>query len=108
MLLALRFEEQLRLGENAFTNRARALAPSRIELLCGARVATQFDEDGGQTQASIGIEARHRHQILHRHLRGDLAHAHVLLNRVRQHLDQPQAARHPTGAAVETTRQLVE
>lgn len=36
LLLALRFEEQLRLGENAFANRMRALAPGRIELLCGA------------------------------------------------------------------------
>jgi hypothetical protein len=36
LLLALRFEEQLRLGENALTNRARAVAPGRIELLRGA------------------------------------------------------------------------
>ena len=68
----------------------------------------QFDEDRGQALAIIGVDARHRHQILHRHLRGDLAVAHVLLDRFRQQFDQRQAARDPTRAAVESTRQLLE
>ena len=67
-----------------------------------------FDEDRGQALAIIGVDARHRHQILHGHLRGDPAVAHVLLNRFRQQFDQPQAARDPTCAAVETARQFVE
>jgi len=67
-----------------------------------------FDQDRGQAQAIIGVDARHRHQILHGHLRGDLAVAHVLLDRFRQQIDQRQAARHPTRAAVESTCQVVE
>ena len=102
------FKEQLRLGKDALTNRARAFAPGRVELLGRACVAMLFDEDRGQTQAIIGIGARHRHQILHRHLRGDLTVAHVLLNRFRQQFDQRHPARHPARAAVKTTRQLVE
>ena len=67
-----------------------------------------FDEDCGQALAVVGVHPRHRHQILHRHLRGDLAVAYVLLDRFRQQIDQRQAARHPTGATVESPRQLVE
>jgi len=67
-----------------------------------------FDEDRGQALAVIGVDARHRHQVLHRRVRGDLAVAHVLLDRFRQQLDQRQAARHPARAAVETTRQFIE
>ena len=101
-------EKQLRLGQDALANGACAFAPSRIELLGGACIATLFDEDRGQAQAIIGVDARHRHQILHRHLCGDLAIAHVLLNRFRQQIDQRQPARDPTRAAVQPARQFVE
>ena len=104
---ALCLEEQLRLGEDALANGARALAPSRVELLGRAGIAMLFDENRGQAQAITGVDARHRHQMLHRHLRGDFADAHVLLNRFRQQVDQRQPARHPTRAAVEPARQFV-
>ena len=106
--LALCLEKQFRLSEDALANGARAFTPSRVELLSRTRIAMLFDEDRGKAQAIIGIHARHRHQILHRHVRGDLAVAHVLLDRFRQQLDQRQAARDPTRAAVESTRQLIE
>ena len=106
--LALGLEKQLRLGEEALANGAGAVAPGRVELLGGAGVAMLFDEDRGQAQAIIGIDARHRRQIFHRHLGGDLAVAHLLLNRCRQQFDQRQPARHPTGAAVETPRQFFQ
>jgi len=67
-----------------------------------------FDEDRGQALTVIGVDARHRHQVLHRHLRGDLAVAHVLLDRFRQQFDQRQPARDPTGASIEPPRQFVE
>jgi hypothetical protein len=67
-----------------------------------------FDEDRGQALAMIGVNARYRHQILHRDLRRDLAVAHLLLNRFRQQIDQRQSARHPARAAIETPRQVVE
>jgi hypothetical protein len=86
--LALCFQKQLRLGEDAVANDTRAFAPSRVELLGRACIAMLFDEDGGQALAVIGVNARHRHQILHRHLCGDLAVAHVLLDGFRQQIDQ--------------------
>ena len=106
--LALCFEKQLRLGEDTVANGACAFTPSRVELLGRACVAMLFDEDRGQAQAIIGVDARHRHQILHRHLCGDLSFAHVLLDRFRQQIDQRQAARHPARAAIETPCQFVE
>jgi hypothetical protein len=90
--LALCFQKQLRLSQDAVANGACAFAPGRVELLGRACIAMVFDKDRGQAQAIIGIHARHRHQILHRYLRGDPAVAHVLLNRFRQQIDQRQAA----------------
>ena len=86
--LALCLEKQLRLGQDALTNSACALAPGRVELLGRACVAMLFDEDRGQALAVIGVDARHRRQVLHCDLRRDLAVAHVLLNRFRQQIDQ--------------------
>ncbi len=42
----------------------------------------------GHLLAVFQVATRHRHQILHRHLRGDLARAYLLLHAVRQKLDQ--------------------
>src|SRR5450756_2293501 len=98
--LPLRFQKQFRLGKNALANRACAFAPSRIELPGLPRVAMMLGESGGHPLAMLRIHPRHRHQTLHRHLRGDLALAHLLLNRFRQQLHQRQPPRHPTRAAV--------
>jgi len=106
--LPLRFQKQFRLGENALANRACAFAPGRIQLPGLPRIAMMLDESGGHPLAMLRIHPRHRHQTLHRHLRGDLALAHLLLNRFRQQLHQRQPPRHPTRAAVEATRQLIE
>jgi hypothetical protein len=106
--LPLRFQKQFRLGENAFADRARALAPSRVQLPCLPRIATVPDESGRHARAVVGADSRHRHQILHRHLRREFPFAHLLLDRFRQQLHQRQPPRDPTGAAVEATRQFLE
>jgi len=107
-LLTLGFEKQFRFGENALTSRARAFAPGCVQLPGLARVATVSDESRCHQLALFRIHTRHRDQILHGHLRRDLACAHLLLNAFRQQLHQCQPARHPTRAAVEAATQLVE
>jgi hypothetical protein len=82
--LPLRFQKQFRLGENAFADRARAFAPSHIQLPGLPRIATMRDESGRHALAVLGVDARHRHQILHRHLRCEFSFAYLLLDRFRQ------------------------
>jgi len=54
------------------------------------------------------VGARHRHQNLHRNVCGDLAFAHLLLDRLREDLHQRQPARDPAHIAVEPPRQILE
>ncbi len=67
-----------------------------------------LDERRGHPQAVLQIDAGYRHQKLHRHVRRDFALAHLLLDGLRQKLDQRQPPRHPTHAAVKPPRQLIE
>jgi hypothetical protein len=106
--LPLRFQKQFRLGQDALADHPRAVPPSGIELSGLPRVATVPDESGGHLRALRLADARYRHQILDRQLRGDPAFAHLLLDGFRQQLDQRQAPRHPTHAAVEALRQLLQ
>ena len=106
--LPLRFQKQLRLGENVFADCTRALPPSRVQLPGLPRVATMCNESRRHARAVGGAHSRHRHQILRRHLRRKFPIAYLLLDRFRQQLHQPQSPRYPTGAAVETSRQFVE
>ena len=105
---SLRFQKQFRLGENAFADRARAVAPGRIQLPGLPRIAAVRDESGRHARAVAGVDSRHRHQILHRHLRREFSFAYLLLDRFRQQLHQGQPPRDPTGAAVEAARQLIQ
>jgi hypothetical protein len=65
-------------------------------------------EDCGHPLAILQALACHRHQKLQRHLRQDLALAHVLLDCLRQNLHQRQTPRYPAHAAIEPARQLIE
>lgn len=67
-----------------------------------------LDECGGHPLAVLDVGSRHRHEILHRQLRAQQAFPHLLLDGFRQQLDQRQAPRYPTHAAVEAARQLIE
>jgi hypothetical protein len=67
-----------------------------------------LDEGGGHLRTLLQADTRYRHQILHRQLCRDGSLAHLLLDGFRQQLHQRQAPRHPTHAAVEAARQLLQ
>ena len=106
--LPLRFQKQFRLGQDALANHARAFAPGGIELPGLPRVATVLDESGGHPLAMLQVDSRHRHQILHGQFGAQRSFAHLLLDGFRQQFDQRQPPRHPTHAAVEAPRQLLQ
>ncbi len=103
-----RFEKQLRRIQDAFANRGRPLAPSAIQLAGFPRIAVMFGEDRRHALAVFQVLAGHRHQKPQRHLRQDLALAHLLLDGFRQDLHQRQPPRHPAHATIKPARQLVE
>jgi hypothetical protein len=72
------------------------------------RVAAVLDESGGHPLAMFQVDSRHRHQVLHRQAGAKRSFAHLLLDRFRQQIDQRQPPRHPTHAAVEAARQLLQ
>lgn len=106
--LPLRFEKQRGLGEKALPDRRRAGAPSGIQLPRLPGVAVMPGERRGHPLAVLQVDARRRDQILHGHVRGDLALAHLLLDGLRQKFDQRQPPRYPAHAAVETARQFIQ
>src|ERR1019366_7808089 len=106
--LPLRFQKQIRSGEDTLAHLARSIAPGFVQLPGFARGAMLGGERGGHAPAIVHIDARHRNQILHRQLRRDLPFADLLLDRLRQCLDQRQTARYPARAAVETAGEFVQ
>jgi hypothetical protein len=86
--LPLRFEKQVGIVQNAFADRGRPLAPRAIQLPGLARIAVMLSEDRRHPLAFFQALACHRHQKLQRHLRQDLALAHLLLDGFRQDLHQ--------------------
>ena len=106
--LPLRFEKQLGLVEKALPDHRRGAAPGGIQLPGLPGVAVMLGEGRGHPLAVLQVDARHRHQILHRHVRGEFALAHLLLDGLRQKLDQRQPPRHPAHAAVKPSRQLIQ
>ena len=82
--LPLRFQKQFRFGENALSNHARAFAPGGVKLRRLPRIAAVLHERRGHAFAVFGADARHRHQILHCDLCGDVPFAHMSLDRFRQ------------------------
>ncbi len=103
-----RFQKQFRLGQNPRTGQASGVAPGVVEIGGLARRPMLLREDLRQALALLGIDARRRRQIAHGNLRGDVAVAHLLLDRFRKRFHQRQAARHPRRTAVETPRELVD
>jgi len=65
-------------------------------------------EDRRHPLAILQALARYRHQKLQRHLRQDLALAHLLLDGFRQNLHQRQSPRYPAHATIEPARQLIQ
>jgi len=65
-------------------------------------------EDGGHPLAILQALARHWYQKLQRHLRQNLALAHLLLDGFRQNFRQRQPPRYPAHATIESARQLIQ
>jgi hypothetical protein len=86
LFLSLRFEKQVGSFQDAFADRGRTFAPRGIQLAGLTRIAVMLGEDRRHPLAILQALARHRHQKLQRHLRQDLALAHLLLNGFRQNL----------------------
>jgi hypothetical protein len=106
--LPLRFQKQLGLRENALASFARAIAPAGVQLRGLSGIAMEFGERRSHLPAVLQTHARHGCEKLHRHVRGDLAVAHLLLNDFGQQFDQRQPPRYPTYAAIKTARQFIE
>ena len=109
LLLLLRFQKQFGLRENPLTRlHAFGIAPGVVK--CGGlpRGPVLLSEDLRHPHALVDTDSRHRSQVAHGDLRGDLAFAHLLLDRFRQCFDERQAARYPCRAAVETPRQILD
>ena len=81
--LPLRFEEQIRRIEDALADRSRAIAPGGIQLPGFARFAVMLGKHRRHPLAIFQVDAGHRHQKLHRHMRADLTLPHLLLDRFR-------------------------
>ena len=106
--LPLGFEKELRIIQNAFADRGRTLAPGGIQLAGFTRIAVMLGKDCGHPLTILQALACHRHQKLQRHLRQDLALAHLLLDRLRQNLHQREPPRYPAQTAIEPARQLIQ
>jgi len=78
--LALRFQKQFRFGENALAHHARAFPRGGVKLRGLSRIAAVLHEYRGHVLAVFGTDSRHRHQILHRDLRGEVSFAHLKLD----------------------------
>jgi hypothetical protein len=105
--LPLRFQPQFGLLKNALAGLTGAIAPGGIQLAGLPRVARLLGEYRGHPLAVVQTHARYRDEKLHGHMRGDSTLTHLLLNAFRKQIDQSQAARDPTDAAIEAARQFV-
>jgi hypothetical protein len=106
--LPLRFEKQRGIVEKALPDRRRTAAPGGVQLPGLPGVAVMLGKRRGHPLAVLQVDAGRRHQKLHRYVRGDFTLAHLLLDGLRQKLDQRQPPRHPAHAAVKPPRQLIQ
>ncbi len=104
----LHFQKQLRLLQNPPPHRRRTAAPGGIQLPGLARMTLVAGEGFGHPLAIFQTGARYRRQELHRDVGRDLPRTHLLLHALGKLIDQRQTARHPTHAAIEAARELVE
>jgi hypothetical protein len=101
-------QKQLWLFEQTRPDLRRGLTPGGIQLPGLAAGEFVPREGRGHLLAVFQAATRHRHQVLHRYLRGDLARSHLLLHALRQKLHQGQATGHPTHAAIELPSQFLQ
>ena len=93
---------ETRIGEQGFALRVCCLEPGRIQRFDLTAREILSHEGLGHLAAGFTALARHRYQDTLRHLRRDLALAHLLLNRFGQIAEKRQAARDPARADAQT------
>ena len=106
--LLMGFQEQFWRIQNPLPYGRRCVAPGRVQFTGLAAGETVPGKRIGHALAVVDIGARHRSQILHGDMRRDLAGTNALLHTVRQLFHQSQPARHPTHAAIEAPRQILQ
>jgi hypothetical protein len=106
--LLMGFQKQFGRIQNALAYRCGRIAPGRIEFTGLAAAEVVLGKRFGHALAIVRIGARHRRQILHRDMSGDLADADALLHRFGKLFHQSQSARHPTHAAIKSPRQIFQ
>jgi len=94
--------------EDALAHNWRSVAPGRIHLAGVARPELVPRDGVGHAHASGGADARHRDQALHRNLRANCSLADLLLNGIRQKLDEGETTRDPAHAPVKPPREILE
>lgn len=94
--------------QNALPDRRRGVTPSGVQLPGLARVEFVPGEGFRHTLAILQAHPRRRHQKLHGDVRCDGTVAYLLLDAFREQFHQRQSARHPTHAAIEAPRQLLQ
>ena len=87
----LYLQKQVCSFKETLSDLGRRLAPGGIQLSGLPAGELVPRESLRHLLAVFQAATRHRHQILHRHLRGDLARSYLLLHAVRQKLNQGQA-----------------
>jgi len=107
-MLPLRPQKQLRLIQKPLANCCCSASPGCIQLSRFSTAQPVAGKPLGHASAVVRQRSRHRHQVLHRHMRRDPAIAHLLLHAVGKQLNQTHPARYPTCAAIETASQLLQ
>ena len=106
--LPLRFQKQLGLLQDALPDRRRCIPPGGVQLSGLAGVERVPGERFRHARTVLQAHPRRRHQKLHGDVRRDRAASHLLLDAFRKQFHQPQPARHPTHAAIQAPRQLLQ
>jgi hypothetical protein len=106
--LALGFQKQLRLIENAEPDRRRSVSPGSVQLPGFAAGKPMRRKRFGHALTVFQVHTCCRYQKLHRQMGRDRTAADLSLHALRKLIDQRQTPRYPTRAAIEAARQLLE
>jgi hypothetical protein len=101
-------EKQGGLVEDALAHNRRSVAPGRIQLAGFPRPELVPRDGLGHAHACGRADTRHRYQVLHRNLREYRPLADLLLNGIRQKLNECETARDPAHAPVEPPCEILE
>ncbi len=105
--LLLDLQVQPRILDQTLANWRRRVTPGGIQRGDLAALELVLGDPFTEPFTRLGVDARQRHQRLHRRLRSDLSTPDPFLDRRRKTLHQSQASRDPGGAAVQTPGQLL-